>query len=56
MTQQRQHIRRRLSLLTTNIDAITWEAVVSRIAAWASLSERFGARLKEMVVATNGPW
>jgi N-acetylglucosaminyldiphosphoundecaprenol N-acetyl-beta-D-mannosaminyltransferase len=35
----RQHIRRRLPILDTAIDAVSWEAMISRIAKWASLSE-----------------
>src|SRR5215472_13655313 len=31
-------------------------ATARAIAAWALLSERLGARLKEIVVATKGPW
>ena len=39
MSNSRQHIRRRLPILDTSIDAVSWEAMISRIAKWASLSE-----------------
>jgi N-acetylglucosaminyldiphosphoundecaprenol N-acetyl-beta-D-mannosaminyltransferase len=35
----RAHIRRRLSILNTPIDAISWEAAIGRIAAWAARGE-----------------
>jgi N-acetylglucosaminyldiphosphoundecaprenol N-acetyl-beta-D-mannosaminyltransferase len=39
MSNQRQHIRRRLSLLNTDIDAISWQAIINRIRSWASRQE-----------------
>ena len=39
MSRSRQHIRRRLPVLNTSIDVVSWEALISRIAKWASLGE-----------------
>jgi N-acetylglucosaminyldiphosphoundecaprenol N-acetyl-beta-D-mannosaminyltransferase len=39
MSGPREHIRRRLAVLDSPIDAISWEALFGRIAKWASLRE-----------------
>lgn len=39
MSIEREHIRRRLSLLGNHIDAISWEAMIGRIRKWAENRE-----------------
>jgi N-acetylglucosaminyldiphosphoundecaprenol N-acetyl-beta-D-mannosaminyltransferase len=39
MSTRREHIRRRLSILDTCIDAISWEAILNRIGTWAARRE-----------------
>lgn len=39
MKPQREHIRRRLAVLDSNIDAISWDAMVKRIGDWAARNE-----------------
>jgi len=39
MSRPRIHVRRRLSLLDNRIDAVSWDAMLSRISLWASRFE-----------------
>lgn len=39
MSLPREHIRRRMVMLNTNIDAISWDAIINRVSSWAARGE-----------------